>query len=148
MGYPVQTCFLYANHLKCSHNNWRVMFYVNISLGKLFHFSEMWYPILDCLQWFSVYRVSTKLSLVGCEYEIFIYPLYWYNMRRDWREGRATNLLPLWAFVACSRVTFTFYWYNTGCPKKIVPFFIYFFKKIQSFSDTCIFLWQRDSLPS
>ena len=29
-----------------------------------------------------------------------------------------------------------FFFVNTGCPKKNVPFFIYFLKKVQSFSDT------------
>ena len=31
--------------------------------------------------------------------------------RQGWRKRRAINLLPLWAFVACSRVNFTFTFY-------------------------------------
>ena len=40
------------------------------------------------------------------------HPIY----RRGWRKSRAIHLLPLWAFVACSRVNFTLlYLYRAFC---------------------------------
>jgi len=42
-------------------------------------------------------------------------PIY----RRGWRKSRAIHLLPLWAFVACSRVNFTFTFYPSGSAKEL-----------------------------
>jgi hypothetical protein len=40
-----------------------------------------------------------------------------HTYRRGDRKSRAIPLLPLWAFVACSRVTFTFMYVKTGSPE-------------------------------
>jgi len=57
----IQSCYLYSNNLQCSYNNSHAMFYVNVLLGKLFYFGEMWCPVLDCRQCLSVYRVSRNV---------------------------------------------------------------------------------------
>ena len=42
---------------------------------------------------------------------------------RGWRKSTAIHLLPLWALVACSRVTFTFYVYIYLCVRACVCVF-------------------------
>ena len=70
----IQMCYVYSNNLQCSYNNSHAMFYVNVLLAELFYFSEMWYPILDCRQCLSAYRVPKNVRCYAVNMKFLFIP--------------------------------------------------------------------------